>query len=160
MYAEGYLYMGLRSKTKPAVNVYLDRGSAIDVLHSSAALGTARYEPVGDVWQRTREFAWRCRETTDSLRAQESRTDFLEAEGWLASNGNMGQPDETEYQIDFSAGRLRLAVVIIGPPDYDTASAWPVNLADDCVNLEILRGPASVPARYLQEQWITVVAAP
>jgi hypothetical protein len=160
MHADGYLYLGLHGKALPAVNVYLDRGSEIAVLHASAALGTAIYEQVAGGWQRSHEFAWRCRETTDSARAQQARAEFLVSEGWLASNGNMGRPEETEYQIDFSAGRLRLAVVTIGPPDYDTPVNWPVDLADDCVDLEILRGPASTLAQYVSEGWVTVAAAP
>jgi len=113
MHADGYLYLGLHGKAVPAVNVYLDRGSEIAVLHASAALGTALYVPVEGGWQRAREFAWRCRETTDSARAQQARAEFLASEGWLASNRNMGRPEDTEYQIDFSAGRLRLRPVLM-----------------------------------------------
>jgi hypothetical protein len=157
-----YLYLGLRSATRGngVVSICLDRGQAVAVLHSSAALGTAVYEPDGEEWQQTRPFAWKCRSIDKSAAAQQERDRYLEQEGWLANNGNMGTPEEVEYRIAMPEGGLRLAVTYLGPPSYNSVAAWPASLNDGCRNLQLITGPIPKRLEFAPGTWVAVQNSP
>ena len=135
MQAEDYLYLGIMTdENQPfACNVYILRGDKITVLHSSAALGTAIYQKAESNWQQTQNFNWQLRDTSNSESAQTERAAFLKTEGWLAANGNMGNPNELEYQIKIQEQNLRIAVVFTkSTPPYEKVP-WPANLDDDTI---------------------------
>jgi hypothetical protein len=132
----------------------------VAVLHSSAALGTAVYEPDGEEWQQTRPFAWKCRSIDKSAAAQQERDRYLEQEGWLANNGNMGTPEEVEYRIAMPEGGLRLAVTYLGPPSYNSVAAWPASLNDGCRNLQLITGPIPKRLEFAPGTWVAVQNSP
>ena len=102
MYGEGYLYLAVRANTQEliVVNVFIQRGKDIEILHTSAALGTAIYRKGATGWQQVQGFNWRCRKTDHSSAAQAERDAFLEQEHWVGANTYMGEPNEMEYQIE------------------------------------------------------------
>ena len=144
----GYLYLGIRVNLHTIWSVYLDRGDEIAVLHSSGSLGTAVYKRTGSGWQRTRTFAWTLQDKSNSETARQQRKQFLEQEGWLASLGTMGKPEEVEFQLAMPRGSLRLAVAFPWPPSFDKAAVWPVGLDDDVRNIDLLEGDAPAQARF------------
>jgi hypothetical protein len=160
MHAGGTLYLGVRAKPEPVTSICIDQGEQVSILHSSAALGTAIYQWGDGVWKQVKEFEWCCRDTTDSTQAQETRQAQLLKDGWVASNGRMGNSDEVEYQIAFPADTLRLAVNSIGAPDYESVISWPADLSDDCSNPEMLTGPIPEQAGFSPDQWITLTISP
>lgn len=154
-----YLYVGIRSEVLGLGSMCVSWDDEISVLHSSAALGTATYvRTSGDDWRRTRAFSWTCRDTSQSEGARQSRQRHLEQEKWLASNGNMGEPAEMEYQIAMIDGKVRLAVTYLKGPDYDAAEVWPANLEDGCREIELLQGEAPDSSKFAPETWMTVTA--
>lgn len=157
MHAGGYLYLGVRGKPEPVISICLDQVEQVSILHSSAAIGTAIYQPSDGVWELVKDFEWCCRETADSTRAQEALNRQLELEGWVANNGLRGVPEEVEFQIAMSAGSLRLAVNAIGPPSYRSVVSWPREIEDDCSRLSMLTGPIPEQAQFLQEDWVTLL---
>ena len=156
-----YLYAGIRASAKGSgvASICIDRGEQVSVLHSSAALGTAIYEEDGTEWQQIQAFSWRCRSTGKSAAAQDERSEFLQAEGWLANNGRMGAPEEVEYQIAMPEGALRLAMAFLGPPSFDSVAAWPQDLGDGCQNMELLTGPIPERMQFSPQTWTTVFPA-
>jgi len=152
MHTGGYLYLGMRGKPEPVTNICLDQTEQVSILHSSAAIGTAVYQPGDGAWELVRDFEWCCRETTDSPRAQEALSTHLQEEGWVANNGRVGVPEEVEFQIAMPDNSLRLAVNSIGPPSYRSVLSWPGDLADDCSSL----GPIREQAQFSLEEWITL----
>jgi len=135
MQAEDYLYLGIRTHEQQrfAGNVYILRGDKINILHSSAALGTAIYQKTEDGWQQIQDFTWQLRDTSNSESAQAERAEFLLTEGWLAANGNMGTPNELEYQIKIQEQNLRIAVVFTKSTSPYEKVPWPANLEDDTI---------------------------
>ena len=130
-----FLYLGIKGMDGEMFsnNVYINQGDEIAILHSSAALGTAIYQKVENQWNQTQDFSWRCRKTDQSVAARMERAEFLDAEGWLASNGLMGTPNEMEYKITIPEQDFRMAVTIIrSSPPYEKIP-WPVTLKDDSV---------------------------
>ena len=130
-----FLYLGIKGIDGEMFsnNVYINLGDEIAILHSSAALGTAKYQKAENQWNQTQNFSWRCRKTDQSVAARMERAEFLDAEGWLASNGLTGTPNEMEYKITIPDQDFRMAVTIIrSSPPYEKIP-WPVNLKDDTV---------------------------
>ncbi|HSF82269.1 MAG TPA: hypothetical protein VLA49_13585 [Anaerolineales bacterium] len=134
--AGGFLYLGIRANFKGMIagNVFINQGDEISILHSSAALGTAIYQRGEESWQQKQDFAWRCRDSSNSESALAERAEFLEAEGWLAANGRMGTPNELEYKIKIPEQDFRLAVVYIKSSYPYEKVPWPVDLDDDCIS--------------------------
>jgi hypothetical protein len=156
-----FLYLGIRGSTYDlGGTVFLDRGGEVAVLHASGALGTAVYEEGAGVWTRTKGFQWSCRETDASAAAQQARDEFLQREGWVASNGLMGEPEHLEYKIALSGATLRLAVGLLEAPDYSDVHLWPAWLEDACADAQLLRGPIPESARFSPETWMTIVPLP
>ena len=157
MQAGGYLYLGIRAKPEPVTSICLDQGEQVIILHSSAAIGTAVYELRDANWQQVRNFEWCCRETADSPQAQDARQAHLQAEGWIANNGRVGNPDEVEFKISLPGDSLRLAVNSIGAPDYRSILSWPDGLDDDCSSRDMIAGPIPEQAQFVLNEWITVL---
>jgi hypothetical protein len=160
MHTGGYLYLGVRVKPEPVTSICVDQGEQVSILHSSAALGSAIYQRGDETWKQIKEFEWCCRETTDSPQAQGARQAQLLQDGWVASNGRMGNSEEVEYQIAFPGDTLRLSVNSIGAPDYETVTSWPADLSDDCSGLEMLTGPVPEQAVFSPDQWISLTLSP
>jgi hypothetical protein len=78
----------------------------------------------------------------------------------VANNGNMGVPEEVEYQLAMPEGELRLAVAFLGPPRFDSVAAWPAELDDGCRQLELITGPIPTRLQFAPETWVVVQASP
>jgi hypothetical protein len=78
MHAGGSLYVGIRSDNLGLGSVCVNWEDEISILHSSAALGTATYVKAEESWQKTRDFSWTNRETSNSQGALEGRREHLE----------------------------------------------------------------------------------
>jgi len=157
--ADGYLFLGIRTKPDPVISICLDRGREIAILHSSAALGTAIYKQGENTWNQVQGFAWSNRFATNSPEAQSDRESILKRDGWAASTGRMGTPEDVEYQITIPKGVIRLAVSAIGAPDYEEVAIWPADAAG-CGNIQLLGGPIPDSAQFSPEGWMTVTTSP
>jgi hypothetical protein len=131
MESEDYWYVGIRADTTEliVVNIFINRGDTIHILHASGALGTATYTKEGDEWLLSRRFTWSCRDTSESPAALAERAAFLETEGWVSTNGDIGAPNESEFQIDKQEDSLRVVVTfMVVPSGYPVA--WPADVMD------------------------------
>jgi len=142
-----YLYIGIRETTGEmiAVNIFINQGKEVSVLHSSAALGTAVYQQQDDAWIKTRDFEWCCRQTSDSNQAINEMEEQLLTDSWVASNSRRGTPNEVEYQIKHSNKDLKIAVSFLLASDPDQKIPWPPDLDDDCV----IPTPGGFPEKML-----------
>ena len=105
-YMNGTLYVAVAGDDVGSVNVIIGTESEVQILHSSAALGSARYVPGTSGWSLDHGFSWCCRRgSTDSARA----TLFAE-EGWEANIGYAGDPGIVEYAIAIPWAEATMAV--------------------------------------------------
>ena len=155
MHDEGYLYLGIRSRVLGYGSICVAQGDQISILHSSAALGTAVFEKDENDWKRTRQFAWCCRSLTD----HSQREEHLQQEGWSASIGYLGTPEEMEYQIAMPEGALTLAMVYQEGRGLGSAYWWPEHLDDDCRGIVLLSGDPPERLQFSPEKWMTVTAS-
>ncbi|MBN2556486.1 MAG: hypothetical protein JXA97_11150 [Anaerolineales bacterium] len=160
MHADGALYLGIRSVTEEMIvaNVFLDLGEEIAILHTSAALGTARYAQSADAWHLMQDFDWCCRSTLETPAAQAARDAFLQSDGWTSVNTRVGAPNEVEFRIEIPANTtIRLAVNILRSSNPDEKVPWPAYLADAC----ILPTPGGLPEslQFTPETWTPITLA-
>lgn len=160
MYSDGYLYLGIRAKTSEMIvgNIFIEHGDEIAILHSSAALGTARYQKGMGSWQQTQGFVWRCRSTDNSEAARAERDAFLKEEHWVAANARMGLPNELEFQIEMTNETMRLAVNFLTASNPNVKIPWPPDLNDDCIKPT----PGGLPAQFhfSPDKWATLGISP
>jgi Tol biopolymer transport system component len=152
MHADGYLYLGIRSRAMGFGSICTIEDDQISILHSSAGLGTAVFERDGEDWRRIRQFSYCCWGVN-----QTELDGFLQREAWVASVGPRDEPDQMEYQIQVTDGELTLAVVYIDDFSFETALYWPDHLDDDCLGLALI--PEDPPERlsFSPETWVTIV---
>jgi pimeloyl-ACP methyl ester carboxylesterase len=153
-----FLYLGLRGPGSGWAHVYLAGGDRVVALHASAALGTAEYVLSGnEVYQPVREFAWTVRDTSQSVAARLARTEFLEANGWVASTVWMGAPAELEFILArdyFEGGTPTVAVVFAtGQGAYHY---WPETLAGDALAEDLIEGNTPADLWFRTEGWATL----
>jgi len=155
MRSDGYLYLGIRAQDNLVGSVCIDQGNEVAILHSSAALGTARYKKADEGWRLAQGFSWSNRDTSNSEQAQRQRDMHLKKNNWLASITPMGTPEEMEYQIAMPEGSVRLAVAYIQAPNYRPTAWLPPDLDDDCRNITLIQGDTPATLQFSPDQWAT-----
>jgi prepilin-type processing-associated H-X9-DG protein len=126
------LYLALRVLPPAMIagNVFLYSGDEIRVLHSSAALGTAVFQQVGEKWQKVEDFQWCCRARVDDQNSRDARQAFFERDGWLGANSFLGSENELEYRIRLEGLETALAVNYLWADGSAAKEVWPAGLAD------------------------------
>lgn len=146
MYAEDMLYVAARTPGLGSMNLAIQYGDQIHILHSSAALGSAIYEKGKDHWNLTQDYSWCCRSTI----VFDEMDQLFQAEGWLASIGYLGTPGEVEFQVTVPAGEIRVAVCyVLSETQF---SYWPEELNQ--ASVEQLKGEPADVEDFQLDQWV------
>jgi hypothetical protein len=153
-----YLYVGIIG-FRPGIGSVCVRGrSGIRVLHASAALGTAAFEPEEGKWRLTRPFTWTNRDTGTSAEAMADREKFLATSGWFA-NTSPTVLTMREFQIP-ARGQTEVPIVIgfyTYTKDLQKMNYWPSNIEDDCVDMELAGGFTDRDYTFDPSKWGVVV---
>jgi hypothetical protein len=123
--SDSTLYVAVQSDEIGSVNVVLATEAEVWILHSSAALGSARYLSAGPGWTLAHGFDWCCRSASD----QTERDALFSSEGWDATIGFAGDPGVVEYAIDLPWEGAALAVSTVR--DANDRGFWPASLSVD-----------------------------
>lgn len=158
MHSNGFLMLGIPTGPSPVVTIFLQKDNDVYLCHSSAALGTAIFRKNGNTYERVQSFAWYCRDTSMNESAQNARANFLQANGWVGTNGSMGNSNQVEYKFAMPDDSLNIAIVSLGGPEYIDLQYWPSNLTDDCTNKTFTTGPIPESGLFLTHEWITIKA--
>lgn len=149
IHANGFLYLGIQSSTIGAANLVILREGQVWVLHSSAALGSAIYEPQGDDWGLIQDFSWCCRSTINF----EENVTLFQAESWQASIGYLGEDGQVEYQVAVENNQAKLAVSYMLADE--SVSYWPDSLDES--SAQQLYGIRKDVESFSIEDWATLV---
>jgi hypothetical protein len=154
------LYLAIRANTTEMIagNVFVQSGDEVNILHTSAALGTAVYQQRGESWLQTKGFSWCCREASLTEAANAARTTFFADEGWMGINSRVGTPNELEYQIALLDADFRLAVNFLVVSNTDEKIPFPADLTDDCTTPTPGQYPTEI--YFSPETWFSVIVAP
>jgi hypothetical protein len=137
-----YLFVALVGRRAGIGSLCTMNKDEVQILHASAALGTATFKRGGEKWTNTRPFTWTNRDTGESPEAMADRKNFLDAEGWFANAQPQGSV-KREYQIRIAGRReIPLALGFMGfirKGEFDLAS-WPEKVPDACGELDLASG--------------------
>lgn len=121
---DAVLYIAVAEDEIGAVNVIMGTDTEVLILHSSAALGSARYVPTETTWELDHGFSWCCRSPSDTA----ARAELFDGEGWDASIGPAGDPGIVEYAITLPWDGT--AIVISTIDDEENTGFWPGDLSE------------------------------
>ena len=102
-HANGVLYVAVEGSDLGAVNIILATDADVWILHSSAALGSARYVPGPSAWSLEHGFSGVAAGSTDSARAT-----LFAVEGWDANIGFTGDLGGSRVCHHLAVGRCRV----------------------------------------------------
>lgn len=138
-----FLYVAVAGEHLGAVNVAIGGPDDIWILHSSAALGSMRYDVDGEL---VHDFDWCCRSPDDPA----GRLALLEAEGWQANIGYTGEPGIVEYQV--ARPRVATAIAIAAQTEAADPSFWPPGLTPEAREQLIAPWPSRRTFRMVE--WV------
>lgn len=132
MISGDHLFLAIRASGARMIagNVFLAESGQVSILHTSAALGTARYQFEGDQYRKVKDFSWCCRSKVADEASQSARDEFYAQEGWLGVNSFLGAKNELEYMILLEGQPEKLAVNFIHAEGAEDKQVWPVGLED------------------------------
>lgn len=148
MSSRDILYIAVAEDEIGAVNVILGTDSEVLILHSSAALGSARYVPAEATWELDHGFSWCCRNPSDT----DARGELFDTEGWEANIGFTGDSGIVEYKIALPWDGT--AIVISSIDEEENAGFWPGGLPDAA--REQLLGPPPPQIDFDIHEWPTL----
>ena len=160
LHSDNHLYLAIKATSPEMItaNVFLASGERINILHTSAALGTAIYQPEGDTWRQTRDFEWCCRSTIDNGSARAVREAFYHTENWMGINSFNGNKNELEYKISLSGSEEYLAVNFLRVDHIEDKYVWPVGISDGPAQPTIGRFPETLD--FSPENWLNLEELP
>lgn len=126
------LYLAVEGSTSHMLggNIFLAQGDMVNILHISAALGTAEYIHDGESWSLVRNFEWKHRTSNNSEAALAERQAYQDLEGWSAPNANTGTPNHLEMQILLGSEPAYLRLSLFRS-NSNTRLVWPAENPDD-----------------------------
>jgi hypothetical protein len=146
-----YLYVAIAAPRNGIGSLCTTDGDDVRILHASAALGTAVFLN----GQRTRDFTWTNRDTTDAA----ARAKFLDAEHWFANATPQGSR-EREYQIALDGRKeipFTIAFMSFAPNEEQRIHVWPPELKDACASIDLASGVTDGPHTFEPATWGTIV---
>jgi hypothetical protein len=151
-----FLYVAIVSRIGGTASICTTNGgSDVQVLHASAALGSAGFELKDEKWTMTRGFTWTNRDTGESSEAMADRKKFLSSQQWFA-NATPYYSLEREYQLRVT-GRteipLTMAFLSFKAQNDSHIHFWPNNLEDSCADRDLAGGWEDGLYTFAPETW-------
>ncbi len=158
MHDDNYLYVGIEGAKAGSGSICVRGKTGVRVLHASAALGTAAFEPEQGKWRLTRGFTWTNRGSDDKAVALAERKKFLSTDGWFA-NTQYAVTTEREYQIPIRG--LKEVPMTIGFFTFTRREKkfnyLAPTLEDDCADAELAGGFTDREYTFDPDQWGVVI---
>ena len=150
------VYVAVLGATRGYPSLCVGNAQRVEILHASAALGTATYVRIGGVWRLQMPFAWHLRERTpDSLAPtlfDQARAGFYRQYRWLSTASRAGAPVRM-FHIGLDDTRARLGVVFLDTETMRTAY-WPASMGSGCRDLSLVKGDAPDRLMFDPAGWI------
>ena len=142
------LYVGVVGSARGYPSLCIGDFEQTEILHASAALGSAVYARAGQRWLRRDAFEWRLRAASPPAIEREL---FFRQYGWL-STASSTEASAREFHIALRRHRRFLGVTFLST-DTMQSEYWPSTMRDECSNLELLRGDAPKTLRFEPSSW-------
>ena len=156
-----YLYLAVRAARPGFPSVCVITGDTVRILHASASVAEGRYRIDGTLGHLSQPFQFELRERGGVPAEASAFRQFLDRHGWVASTHHMGSGSASEMQIPFAylrgdAPRLTVAWYYLEDGVAPQSTHWPIDLADGCAAIDVIRGPLPDSATFDTTQWASV----
>jgi len=126
----------------------------VEILHASAALGTAVYGREGSRWRLENGFTFTVRDSPKTGPPTEAeKRAHLEKQGWLANPSHTGAP-QRDYEIRLDERRRFLGVAFLTIDQPMTVSYWPPSMDPACRAMRLLQGYTDETMDFRPETWL------
>jgi hypothetical protein len=126
--------------------------SRVRILHASAAIGEATYEPAAGAWLLKSTFDFKLRDSRrDGPPADADRSQYFNVMGWVANASNAGNP-RREFRIRL-AGLRFLGITFMTTDEPMAVSYWPSTVTDDCTSVKVAQGFLPERAQFQPATW-------
>jgi hypothetical protein len=149
------LYLAVSAANPGIASFCIADGNRVEILHASAALGTAVYERGDGGWRQLEGFDWKVREGAP----EDSKKDYLHSRGWLANSSRQASLVR-EYRITNAGGDRRLAVVFLHTDEPMSVARWPDSVDDDCASVRLAQGYSLEATRFDPSRWARLSELP
>jgi hypothetical protein len=148
------LFVTVRGAKPGLASLCIGDAERVEILHASAALGTAVYVRDGGRWRLARGFAFTVRDSaTAGAPSEAEKTAHLEREGWLANPSLSGKPVR-EFEIRLGARRQLLGVTFLATDEPMSVAYWPPTMDDACRATRLLQGRTDETVELRPEMWL------
>lgn len=142
------LFVAVKSVKRGIASLCTGNKDQVEILHASAALGTARFQRDGKAWKPMQEFTWQAREGA----TVEERQNFMASAGWLA-NSSKAPNFVREFEIRLQPGREFIGVAFLHTDEPQSVAYWPKSMKDDCAAIDLAQGYVHENMRFDPKKW-------
>ena len=157
---KSHLFIGIRGIKMGWAHICVATPTQVLILHSSAALGSAKYQKVNhEFFYPVNRFVWEMRDTTQTVAAKVARSNFLDKYKWVASTAWMGNPLEREFILKkemFQEQIAQLVILYASDEEHPDYYYWPTMISDDALNENLAFGKTPDSLKFEIEQWATI----
>ncbi|HEY0143151.1 MAG TPA: hypothetical protein VGF48_19825 [Thermoanaerobaculia bacterium] len=142
------LFVAVKSLKRGIASLCTGNKDDVEILHASAALGTARFHREGKEWKPMRSFSW----TTRADATAEERAAHMASAGWLA-NASTAPNLVREFEIRLQPGRELVGVAFLHTDEPQSVAYWPKSMRDDCAAIDLAQGYVHEKMRFDPRKW-------
>lgn len=142
------LFIAVKSLKRGIASLCTGNRDDVEILHASAALGTARFHREGKEWKPMQNFAWTTREGATA----EERAAHMAAAGWLA-NASTAPSLVREFEVRLQPGREFIGVAFLHTDEPQSVAYWPKSMRDDCAAIDLAQGYVHEKMRFDAKRW-------
>jgi hypothetical protein len=124
----------------------------VEILHASAALGSAVYRRSNTKWTREKSFDWRVRDRDVSPTAvTHEHATFEKQLRWVSTSSRFGSPVR-EFKVLLDPTRRSVGVAFLAT-DNMAVSHWPAQADNACRDLDLLKGNPATSLPFDPSTW-------
>lgn len=142
------LFVAIKAAKNGIASLCTGNQKEVEILHASAALGTARFVREGNDWKAAQDFTWTVRENATAAQRQQ----HLESAGWLANSHRHPHPIR-EFEVRLRPGRELLGLTFLHTDEPHSVAYWPKTIDDDCRAIALGQGYVAAGKRFQPGGW-------
>lgn len=152
-----FLYVGIQPTAAGIASLGIKRKDMVEILHASAALGTAIYKQLEGQYILASGFTWECRDGSDSVSAMEVRAQFLKSNGWLGSVLAQGNRRDREFKIAITEPNaiFQLGIAYFAMSE-NKIGVWPKELSDGVADRQLITGFPPEKLSFQPSHWLSL----
>lgn len=126
--------------------------SRVRILHASAAIGEATYQPSGDRWILKAGFEFKLRDARTGPPSEADRSQYFSTMGWVANASRTGDSVRV-FTVRLSERIRFIGITFLATDEPMTLSYWPASMDDGCREIKVAQGYLPDHAQFRPAAW-------